>query len=302
MLRNKMVRPLNEELAEIGLDPDKTLGDMRRTNGLLDARMRGAHGGGAPSYVRPGAARPPAREVGRTVTEEREPIEEGAENGVELHEALKSVKARIIRGAEKAKGKRAYKKVRSQKKAYGKKYRARNKRKIVRRAAMKARKFGGAKGLAKLHKMRRRIVMQHADSPLANLREDLNKVGGDITVSNSYEDAAMQAGLLALYLGEMFETYGDKQSAETMFSVSDTASDLADAFEHIDGDEELDEEQEEKLQAVLDSMVKGLRVYEAMGSPSLGEIVAVVEGDDEEEGDEDEEDDEEDEDEEDDEE
>ena len=53
MLRNRVVRPLNEDLKEVGLDPEKTLADIHRRDKLVRDRMRGGAGGGAPSYTRP---------------------------------------------------------------------------------------------------------------------------------------------------------------------------------------------------------------------------------------------------------
>jgi len=274
MLRNRLVQPLDEALTEIGLDPVKTLGDMHRTNDLIEARVGGNSGGGAPAYIRP--ARSQITEDLDEVVVDYDTVD--LDEGVDLGEAIRIVRSRRLTSGQKAKGRRGRKKRRAQIKATGRKYRARSRRKIAKRARLKLRKYGTA-GLERLHKQRKRVVMSN-DSDLANLREDLNELGGSVAEnSNSYEDAAFNAGLLAMHLGEMFEAYGDTQSAETMFDVSDAASDLSEAFEVLSPDtEELDEDQEDRLQRVLDSLVKGLRIYEAMGSPSMGDIVDFVEG------------------------
>jgi hypothetical protein len=285
-----MVQPLNEGLREVGLDPDKALAEIHRRDKLVSARMRGGAGGGAPGYVRQ-PQRQPQQTTTTPVTEGREPGE-GEETAVALDEAIRTVRKRRLTSSEKSKGRRQRRKTRSTRKAYSKKYRSRMRRKIARRSKMKRKKFGGTAGLAKLHKMGRRIVMS-ADSALANLREDLNsQAAGGQGSTNAYDDAAFNAGLLAMYLGEMFEAYGDTQSAQTMFDASDVGADLSEEFEKLgaDADAELDEVQEEKLQALLQSVVKGLRIYEAMGNPSFAEIVDHVTeangDDDEDEGDE----------------
>lgn len=294
MLRNRTVQPLNEGLREVGLDPDKTLADIHRRDKLVRDRMRGGAGGGAPSYTRPQQRQQPAAQP---VTENRD-APAGGEDGVELSEAIRTVRKRRLTSSEKSKGRRARRKTRSVRKAYAKKYRSRMRRKIARRSKMKRKKFGGTAGLEKLHKMGRRIVMS-ADSALANLREELSQSNvGSQGNSNAFDDAAFNAGLLALHLGEMFEAYGDTRSAQVMFDASDVGADLSEAFEALGEDAtELDEAQEAKLQALLQSVVKGLRIYEAMGSPSFAEIAAHVaegNGDDDEEDDDEGEDDEDD--------
>lgn len=272
--RNRVVQPLSEALEEIGLDPEKTLGDLGRTNELIDKRMNGAHGGGAPSYLRPAA---------REISEDADPADPAAApaadgdptetvvEGVSLEEALRSVKRKRLSGSEKAAGRRSRRKNKGKRRAAGKMYARRNKRRISKLAKKKRKKFGGTAGLEKLHRGGRRIEMS-ADSPLANLREDLNaQAVASVTEDESpYYEAAVEAGTLALYLGEMFEAFGDEQSAETMYDVSDAAADIAEGFEGLD---ELDEGQEDSLSRVIDPLVKGLRIYEAMGSPSLGDII-----------------------------
>jgi len=290
--RNTKVRPLAEELKEIGLDPDKTIGQIQRSTKLVEARLRGANGGGAPGYLRPV---PKAKEQ---VTEQKPkddkeaPITEGSEDGVELSEALKVIKTRRLTSTEKAKGRRLRRKTRGKRRMAGKMYRKRAKRRIKRVTKMKRKRYGTA-GLAKLHKGRRRIVMQ-GESPLSNLREDLNRISESATAesSSAFEDAAYNSGLLAMYLGEMFEAFGDAQSAETMYDASDAAADLAEQLLGKD-ESDLTEEQQEMLGRVLDTMVKALRMYEAMGSPSLTEVLEFVEqnGDDEDEEDDEEGDD-----------
>lgn len=304
MYRNTQVRPLTEELREIGLDPDKTLGDIRRTVKLVEARTTGSTGGGAPSYVRGQKPTPVVEDVsGKGDDAPGAGDAAPAEGG--LAEAFRLVKQRRVPASQKAKARRKRRKVRGKLKRAAKMYYRRLRRKISRRAKMKRRKFGGAAGLAKLHKARRKVMMASKEGPLANLREDLNATtsAADAT-SNQYEEAAFSAGLLAMYLGEMFEAYGDHESAETMYDASDAAAEISEALDGAPEDAVMTEEQEAQFQHVLDRIVKALRMYEAMGTPSLMQVIEACkeegpgddedeEGDDEEgEGDEDEDDEE----------
>lgn len=273
--RNTKVRPLTEELAEIEIDPKKFLGDIDRSSKLVEARMGGNAGGGAPSYLRrvPEPAAPAAEPEVRTDQQEDDA---GDGEGLSISEAMKIVRQRRLTSSEKAKGRRKRRKVRSKRKAQGKTYRRRMRRRISRVGKMKRRRYGAA-GLAKLHKARRKIVMSD-NKALANLREDLNQTGSESAKASSvYEDAAYQSGLLAMHLGEMFEALGDEQSAETMFDVSDAAADLSERLVGVEAEGDLNEADGDMLQRVLDSIVKGLRMYEAMGSPSLGEVIEFVE-------------------------
>jgi hypothetical protein len=268
--RNRQVRPLTEELKEIGLDPQKTLGEIHRTTALIDKRMGGGNGGGAPAYA-----------SGRQLQEVREqpgtPQGQQSGSGEDLEEAMRAVKKKRVTMGEKLKAKRSRRKRRSSLRKAAKMYYKKFKRKIAKRAAKKLKKFGKA-GLEKLHKMGRRIVM--SDDQLANLREELNS-GGATDASNQYEDAAFSAGMLALYLGEIFEAAGDQESAETMYDASDAAADLSEALAHLEEEDEPEEEQEQRLESILDHTVRALKVYEGMGAPSLFDVLEAVEVQDE---------------------
>jgi hypothetical protein len=292
MLGTKMkVGSLEEDLKEVGLDAGKVLGEIDRMTGKL-------------AEARPGSASPPVAPQGQVpsrLAEDRNllgggggrPAQGGGKAKTLAEQARAELRAAgVDPAANKEEAFRAVKKIRksaAQKLAArlyrkGKKaalrvasrmYRKRNKRKILLRAKKKLKKFG-SKMLAKLHAAGKRVVMAHNDQALANLREALNNpsAGGPDT-ENSYEEAAYNAGLLAMYLGEVFEAVGDKESAETMFSVSDIAADLSEDLEKIaEGD--LSEGQDEKLRRVLDSVTKAAKVWEGMGSPTLFQAIEVV--------------------------
>ena len=104
--RNRQVRPLTEELKEIGLDPQKTLGEIHRTTALIDRRMGGGNGGGAPAYA-----------SGRQLQEVREQpgASQGQQSGSgeDLEEAMRAVKKKRVTMGEKLKAKRSRRKRRS---------------------------------------------------------------------------------------------------------------------------------------------------------------------------------------------
>lgn len=264
----RTVQPLEEGLKEIGLDPQKTLGEMHRTTKLVEARLGVGNGGGLPSYLQP-------RQPGQAPAET--PTSDGP-SGEPVDEAFKAVRVKVKTAGEKLKSKLARKKqglgkLRRKSKMYYKKF----KRKIAKRAAKKLAKFGRA-GLEKLHKMKKRITMssQPDESPLAGLREDLNSLGGEQHAddrSNPFEEAAFNAGLLASHLGEMFEAFGDEQSAETMYAISDQAADLSESLDALGEEDELDEDQSACLNRILEGVIKAMRMYEEMGAPSLDQIL-----------------------------
>jgi len=286
MLGTKMkVGSLEEDLKEVGLDAGKVLGEIDRMTGKL-------------AEARPGSASPPVAPQGQVpsrLAEDRNLLggSRPAASGGKVKTLAEQARAELRQAgvdpaANKEEAFRAVKKIRksvAQKLAArlyrkGKKaalrvasrmYRKRNRRKILLRAKKKLKKFG-SKMLAKLHAAGKRVVMQHNDQALANLREALNNTSGAPDNDNSYEEAAYNAGLLAMHLGEVFEAVGDKESAETMYSVSDIAADLSEDLEKI-AESDISEAQEEKLRRVLDQTTKALKVWEGMGSPTLFQAI-----------------------------
>lgn len=274
MIRNKVVRSLEEELSEIGLDPEKTLGAIHRTSALVEARLGGVGtGGGAPGYLQPPAAAEPGEEA---------PAATGDED---LEEAFKLKRVKRKTAGMKLLAKRAYRKGKSKSKKLGKAFRKRFKRKIARARAIIKKKFGG-----KPRRKGFRVTREHAEdtSPLAALRESLNdiEVADEVELEmNAFCETALNAGTLAEHFGEMFEAAGDEMSAERMFDLSDAAADLALEFAELDENvEELEEDNNHRLGVILDGTIKGLRLYEGMDSPSLGEVFEIMESYEPEEG------------------
>lgn len=292
MLGKNGVKSLDESFREVGLDSGKVLGEIDRMSGLMEARAKHPGAGGPPvpgtadpksvenrnlyEHGKPPVApgRAPAgggsRRVVITMAEQarRELKAAGTDPAANQEEALKIVKKKRHTAAEKLAARLGRKKRKGKLRMASKLYRKRNKRKIILRAKKKIAKFGRAV-LAKLHKAGKRIMMS-TDQDLANLREDLNKPGTSASAetSNQFEESAYNAGLLSLYIGEVFESLGDKESAETMFTLSDTASDLAGELEKL-GESEMSDGQEERLRSVLGQTVKALKVWEGFGSPTL---------------------------------
>lgn len=283
MLGNMKIVPLEEGLKELGLDPEKALGEIHRTTALAENRANGYQvPGGVPTSHEPAPA-----VAAPAATEDPE----------ELDEAFKIVKKMFKTAGEKMKGKLARKKIGLGKlRRAAKMFRKKFKRKIMKRAKKKLAKFGAA-GLAKMHKMRKRIVMDEpapaapavAESggektTLQQLREDLNalakpqepQVEADQVEEDTYspyEEAAFNAGMLSCYLGEVFELAGDAESAKTMYDLSDEGADLSEMLDGFDEGDQLDEDQEQRLGKILEGVEKGLRLHEEFGHPLPAAVI-----------------------------
>jgi hypothetical protein len=288
--RNRQVKSLDESFKEVGLDSGKVLGEIDRMTGRLQEARRNPGAGGPP--IRDESA--PARITenrslyehgprggyahGKAITLAEEARQELRAAGVDpeanVAEAMKVMKKKRKTAAQKLAARLYRKSKKSVLRKASKLYRKRNKRKILLRAKKKLKKFG-AKLLAKMHKAGKRIVMSN-DQALSNLRESLNNPSVSTGEGmNSYEEAAHNAGLLAMYLGEVFEVLGEDESAETMFALSDAAADLSEDLEKI-AEEDLSDSQEDRLTRVLERSVAGLRMWEGVGSPTLFQAIEYV--------------------------
>jgi len=291
-MRNMNVGTIEEDLKAVGLDPGKMLGDIDRMTGRLQEASRNPGAGGPP--VR--GATPPATGVENrnllsedrrtsggkapagkylTITEQarRQLKDAGLDPRANTAEAFRAIKKLRKTAAMKLAGRLYRKAHKATMRVASRMYRKRNKRKILVRARKKLQKFG-SKMLHKLHAAGKRIVMQHADTQLANLRESLNSgVPGSSGKLNPHEESAHNAGLLSMYLGEVFEALGDKESAQTMYDLSDVASDLAEDLDRI-ASSDVSDAQEEKLQRVLAKTVDALKVWEGFGSPTLFQAIS----------------------------
>lgn len=275
-MRQGPVRSLAEGLREVGLDPDKALSEFKRTTSLVEARTGG--GGHAMAPIgRGGSEAAPGGGGGAPET-----LDEGA---------FKIVKKLFKTAGEKVKDKLGRKKRGLAKLArQSRMYRKKNKRKIAKRQKKKLAKFG-AKGLTRLHKMRKRITMSsgapdlaslresiNGSSTIAQLREDIASLGNNARVDNDnpnpIEEAAFNAGLLAHYLGEVFEICGDTAMAESMYQLSDSAADLSEMLDGFGPDDSISEEHQQRLLKIVEAVQKGLRLHEEMGSPLVSQAMA----------------------------
>jgi len=299
MLGTKMkIGSLEEDLKEVGLDAGKVLGEIDRVTGRLSESKANPGAGGPPV---PGSA--PARAIenralyeggntpgaqrsgsttqvapGKLVTLAEQARQElkaaGTDPAANKEEAFRAIKKKRKSAAMKLAARLYRKGKKGVLRAASRVYRKRNKRKILIRARKKIKKFG-RKMLAKLHAAGKRVLSMGTDDALANLREDLNSPSATNETTNGYEEAAFNSGLLAMHLGEVFETLGDKESAETMYSISDIASDLSEDLEKL-GEGDISEGQEEKLRRVLDQTIKALKIWEGLGSPTLFQAIDVA--------------------------
>lgn len=266
-MHSKQVRSLEEELSEIGLNPEQTIGQIQRTTSLIEQRMGGGpgNGGGAPVYTQPQERPQPS--PGSTPAEQMD-------EGEEIEEAVKLKRVKRKTAGEKLMSRRQYRKMRSKAKMAGKQYRQRHKRQIARRRAILKKKFGAGprrKGF--------RVVRESEEEiSLDQLREDINgSVAATSSDMNPFCEAALNAGMLAMHYGEMFEALGDEETAERLFAQSDIAADLANQFASLGEDDELDQDSENRLSSVLEHVTKGMRFHEALGCPTLVKLIEAVE-------------------------
>jgi len=258
----RKVRSLEEDLDSVGINAEKFCEQVSRRNGHLQERTSGGVWQGTPPA--PNANRDDALEE----TEELNAAD--PEDAANQEEAFKVTRKKIKTAGEKLAAKREYRKGRSQKKRAAKMYRKRNKRKIKKRAAKKLAKFGRA-GLAKLHKMRRRVVMAHFDEMPTGLESIQEQEG-----YTQFVEACDNVGLLAMHIAEVFDLVEENDAAIVMSNLSDEAADFA---EEIDGiaEDDLTQEQKDIVAEMVSQVAKGCRLYEALGEPTLGEAIELSE-------------------------
>ena len=197
----------------------------------------------------------------------RAALKEHSQNGgEELDEQMRVVKVQKLRGAQLAKARQQRRKLRAAKKAYAKKYYRREKRAIAKRRKKALVKFG-KKGLARLHKQHKRVMVAGIDR-LSTLREEL----AENLETTLPEQVATNAGWLAVLLGEVFESVGEGEAAATLFELSDNAADLSERLSAVT-EESLEGRNSQELEHLVTTVAKALRIYEDIGSPSLWEAV-----------------------------
>ena len=280
------VRPLSEELEGIGLDPDRVMDDIERNSGLLES-----HAGSPPASdaVRPQLFEEvdgPSDDEGITFTDDDddEPIE--GEGFVEwdgsdladdeevsfLGERMvrhkrgyridpKTGKLKKVKASQKRKEKAQRRKKKGKLRAAAKMYYKRKKTKIKKRR----------KRLAKSGKQKKGFIVRQEGvaAQLSQLREELEESSVNIGEVSPHEEAAINAGWLAMLLGECFEAMGDVEAGSMLYAMSDSAADLSEAIEAVGG--EMSEELEAKLTSLLEGVTKALATHEEIGSPSLFE-------------------------------
>jgi len=262
--RDVQVRPLDEELEEIGLDPKKVMGDIEQvSNKLIE--------GGSPLTS---GARMVEETEGDSASDDDEIIDFEDDDDEDLDEAVKLKRVgfrekdgKLVRvsKAEKRKEKMRRKKQKGKLRAASRMYQKRYKTKIKKRRKMLAKKGPARKGF-------RRQVSDVA-MELANLREELENSGAVDGEISPFVEAAINAGYLALLLGEIFECIGDQEAGEMLRTMSDSAADLSEAIEANGGD--VSEATEEKLTSLLEGVSKAMAAHENLGSPGLFEAISV---------------------------
>lgn len=280
---NIKVRPLSEELESIGLDPDRVMGDIERNSGMLEE-----HAGSPPTSE---AVRP------QLLSEETDVDDDGDIEGIDFDDDAivewdggeigddeelqflgekvvrvkagyrvdpKSGKLKKVKKSELRKEKTKRMKKRGKLRTAAKMYRKRFKTKIKKRQKRIKRSGKQKKGF------RVRVEGTVGDQ-LQQLREDLEQSDVNTGEVTPYEEAAINAGWLARLLGECFEAMGDVEAGEMLYRMSDSAADLSESIEAVNG--ELDEDLEAKLTSLLEGVTKALATHEEIGSPSLFESI-----------------------------
>jgi hypothetical protein len=289
---NVRVRKLSEELEEIGLDPNRVLDDIERNSGVLEE-----HTGSPPSSeavrsklyeeVDANADDDVDADADADDSDLDEDIEaagvvewDGADDLADDEEVSflgekmvrhkkgfrvdpKSGKLKKVKTSDKRKEKSKRRKKRGKMRAAAKMYRKRFKTKIKKRA--KRRKASGKQKAGFI------VRQEGVAAQLNQLREELEESNTNMGEVTPHEEAALNAGLLALLLGECFETMGDSDAGEMLYKMSDSAADLSEAIEAVGG--ELDEGLETKLTSLLEGVTKALATHEEIGSPSLFESI-----------------------------
>lgn len=313
--KNK-VTTLEEDFKALGLDPEKALGTIERQTRLVEQRIgvpSDPHvSGGEPPVLSvpdmhtpsvlsedtdaPGASGGHEHQISEdeaikkafAMMEQFGDYEQLLDlsdiDPADKEEAMKRVRVKVKTAAEKLANKLSYRKDRAANRMRSMKFRRKNKAKIKRRAAMKRKRFGdkGSQG------GKFRIVSESASVPfsdeLAELRNELNtslvESNGNADVSDyfgPFEEAAYNAGVLVEMIAECMDIIGDEQTAQNLYALSDSAADLAESLEYVMEAEDLEEDKEESLRSLLDSCVKALRMYEALGAPSLTECAGIAE-------------------------
>lgn len=290
----RKVRPLDEEMKAIGLNPERTIGAMERNVMLLNQGSLPRDISGLPE----GSDDVPRsiREVGAQLREDASEAdtiinssdkaegEEPSDGDIhvteeELGEAFKVVRRMIRTAAQKLKNKRAYRKVRSSARKYAKQYYRRFKRKIAKKRKRLRSKFGGEAGLKRARAGgKKRITTQMSGlDAISNIREELARAEAakveaqdaeveshdrDLPVT-PYEEAVIKAGLLLMYTGEVFEDV-EESAAAAMFDLSDGAAELA---EEIAGVEEIDDDTMKRMESLFIATSKVMKAHHSIGSP-----------------------------------
>ncbi len=268
--RNKVVVPLEECFAELGLDPAKTLGAMERNSQLVEDRTAGTSGSGEPPIARYGE---PAHIADRDLV--ADDLDDDLHEGEVFDEGLgKWLKKKVGSVAKMAKKKAhlLYKKVKGVLKSKGKKRRKTAAyKKTTKRHAVALKRAGGPKKGRIL-----RTAGMGLPDDLTALREDLNTGTSEDTTSDMnapFEEATVNAAYLCVLLSECFEVLGDEQSAHTLMQISDDAATFSEDLIDVETEDDLTEDQSERFEALIESTIKALKLWEGFGAPSLSEAI-----------------------------
>jgi hypothetical protein len=287
--RDVVVRPLDEEIEELGLDPAKVMSDIERVSGkLIEGGSPLTSGGALTEDTDDDLVFEGDDAADELVFDDEGDGYEYSDAQLEAMEFDEDVDADLLdeklvfrkRGyrmktvdgkkklvkmtsAEKKKERAKRMRKRGSLRAAARMYRKRFKTKIAKRRRQRKRK-PARKGM-------QAIRMSDTSKELANLREELEQSGVSTGEPSPFEEAALNAGYLALLLGEIFESVGDAEAGEMLRAMSDSAATLSENIEANGG--ELDENTEAKLTSLLEGVSKAMAAHENLGEPGLFEAI-----------------------------
>lgn len=293
LTKNRKVGTLEEDLQDMGLNAEKFLGATGRVTEALQEGSEGKKGWkGAPPVARYGYG----PNASAHVEEERQLLSEDVDQVQPEDLAEVSFgKDRKTRGAEKTRGKLAYRKMKAKnpqaiarKKIKARSASVKRKRKRTKKALQ--RQLGGAKNVAKKHaqgfkfmKRGKRFdgepAMEEAVEAVLTDHPELRESYEEfvrLSAPAPYSDAACYVEEISVRLSEIFDLAEEQESARVMADLSEHAASLAeDLIDVAEGD--LSEDHEARLKDLLTMVTKGIRFYEAMGEPTLAEACAYAE-------------------------
>lgn len=276
MHRPKVNPDLDNELKEFGINPDVFIESIERST-QMDVRTA-AHDASGLHVSERSRAPLSLREASEAIVLDTKPDPAGdpQDEAFKLvKRKLKTAKDKVLRRLKRLKNRAK----RSTIARASRQYYKRMKRKISKKMKKLRAKFGGGAGLSKVRAGGRKRILSTGMDRVATLHEDLNRLSASVEAAveppldeskvSDYAYAALQAGQVSALLADRFELYGDTAAAEALNRLSDVAADLSEDLDVEDPPAEA----VEKLDRVMRGVIRALKTFEEIGSPSLVDLI-----------------------------